>query len=1588
MKWCGRFLLTILVSLSLLFFGEGKEIGAAYQQQRRIRFNFTEDYGARSVFVPLGLDDKIKLNPQDFSDPKAVISLYPLDLDGLLDALIYSSPGEEVQSYFKRRQLQWSNFDFDSALPVTSVTLDQLAGRNYELDVPAATGAWWIRAVDAGQEQFALVTRSSFATMAKNGDENLTLWSQDLASGSGNISGQVFVYNLQDGVHALDEISFPSNGIATVPYSENADALVVVTANGWDFIPLAIQDVELGSLWTAGGSYSIYHADANNYVFTDKPLYQRGDTVYFKAFLRREDDARYSVPREPVSVKITHSGKNGEVTDWAQTYTPDEYGGIDGSWKIGENADLTDYYLSVGGEHRYSNSTWFEVREYVKPEYELILDVDEDTLVTGENVNAHVRGTSFAGHDMNGSSVSYCFKQGYTWGGDDDNEDCQWHALTLGENGELDWEIKTGLPKQEDKREELGTTQLYYTLFVRYSDGLSEPAEDFKVVKINYTPFEIKTSDTNKGFQVGSGMEMTGKINSIRGEVSAANRRMTATIILRDPDHYEQFLELTTLESRTDADGNFSFGYRPSTCDNRSVIYKVYDENGHFQAAYDWFYCDGNSGSDYGLDGSGNGVSSDPDSALKIVIDKDKKHVPSEKINVSYEVGKNLVGRQYFADFGRQRLDRYSIGTFHQSPDQVAYEAVDTDQPNTFHDVSLFDRNNYISSTSGVDMARDLKKINVEITTDKEIYNPGDSVKVKVKTTNAYTGKPLSASVTLWTIDKALLELAASHRGDIFSRYWSERHHWIRTYHSLQSIMLFGAEGGGGDGSELRDVFKDTAYWNPKIITDSNGEASTEFVMPDNLTTWALTGVAVTPETVVGESKQEVVTQKDVVSRVIAPERMRVGDILHLGFSVTNYTGVTQSFVPVWEAGEGLQTLENFPSSLTLTAGETKNITVPVKAISEMPATKITTGVRNVSSGGSGDVLVKTLQILPFGYSQKTSQFSLHAGEFDLGVAPDSERERSSVSISVAADLLSSLRSAMKDLLEYPRGCVEQVTSRLVPALAAHDSDYFSSEDFDGVDIDQLIETGVKNLTSLQQSSGGWGFWNKTRGDASAFRTTYVVKHLPQDQTPVQARAAQFLADTLQGKYSAAGERLSSADLISSVYGLLLLGESSQTVTIEGKSASSFDAALQYYDQMNAAATTDVDLLSWMVQANLLAGDREAASHNVTRLLRAMENDNIDLTSSEAQRYRSVPADLALTIQAVLAYHQEYGGYQQQLEKLVTQLLGYRREAGWANTYESATAIEALMAWYEYAVPQDVGGSYVILAGEQTIGMADFNSGIDREKHFTVNLADLPGDVNTITVRRTDDGADAPVYVTVSVDQWRTSTNSPRENKKLNIYKAYVRTEKTGEDIKAGDIVTVYLGIENKGQTQYFVNIDDYLPSNLRPLLRENNVWANRTFNFTGFNGTLYEVKRGMTIVSYQAVLTNLAQTVSAPPTRVGSMYDADFVAQTAMTDKIQILDKQPAWISKADETYADEQETLISKPEGSTGAWILLAVATVAIIAGVVTIIRKNRRPPTPPPVITPEVMARQEEVVETAQKVAADSDEVSGGETKPVIR
>jgi Bacterial Alpha-2-macroglobulin MG10 domain/Alpha-2-macroglobulin family/MG2 domain len=87
-----------------------------------------------------------------------------------------------------------------------------------------------------------------------------------------------------------------------------------------------------------------------------------------------------------------------------------------------------------------------------------------------------------------------------------------------------------------------------------------------------------------------------------------------------------------------------------------------------------------------------------------------------------------------------------------------------------------------------------------------------------------------------------------------------------------------------------RRDFRETAFFFPDLLTDSAGNVSFSFTMPDAVTNWKWLTLAGTRDAAFGYSEQTVVTQKQLMVEPNAPRFLREGDKIELPVKVINMT--------------------------------------------------------------------------------------------------------------------------------------------------------------------------------------------------------------------------------------------------------------------------------------------------------------------------------------------------------------------------------------------------------------------------------------------------------------------------------------------------------------------------------------------------------------------------------------------------------------------------------------------------------------------------------------------------------------------------
>lgn len=261
-----------------------------------------------------------------------------------------------------------------------------LASGIYCLDLEGAGVAY-----DRFRERHLFVVSTVTLTL-KSDAQQILVWATDLDSGAPVPDLALTVYD-EDGKsqrHGTTDVK----GIVTLPVSGEAtwwrgltlvgEAPFVIGSTLWN---------EGISIWEFGFNSEI-PPQVRAHIYTDRPIYRPGQTVYFRGLLRTEDDARYQLCRCG-SIDVTIYDATWESIH-KETLRVDEFGVFTGEVSLSEGAPLGPYQIeAVSNGDRFRAS--FQVAAYRPPEFEVLVTPDEDAIGGGEESRASVDVRYFFG---------------------------------------------------------------------------------------------------------------------------------------------------------------------------------------------------------------------------------------------------------------------------------------------------------------------------------------------------------------------------------------------------------------------------------------------------------------------------------------------------------------------------------------------------------------------------------------------------------------------------------------------------------------------------------------------------------------------------------------------------------------------------------------------------------------------------------------------------------------------------------------------------------------------------------------------------------------------------------------------------------------------------------------------------------------------------------------------------------------------------------------------------------------------------------------------------------------------------------------
>ncbi len=594
------------------------------------------------------------------------------------------------------------------------------------------------------------------------------------------------------------------------------------------------------------------------------------------------------------------------------------------------------------------------------------------------------------------------------------------------------------------------------------------------------------------------------------------------------------------------------------------------------------------------------------------------------------------------------------------------------------------------------------RRLKVSLAPAKKDLRPGDNVDAEVIVTDRQ-GKPAHAELTLWAVDEGVLMLTDYQTPDPLPVFTAARPLAVfglesraDLAHAMLSLSELGIDkggdgGGGGAGGAMRADFRATAWFQPGVLTGDDGRARVHFKLPDNLTTLRLMAVAVAQDDRFGSGATQLVTSRPLMLRPALPRFLRAGDSLDAGVIVST-KGLAASHVTLTLTTEGLSVKGPAAREVDVPAGGSVEVRWPIAA-PHVGRAKLTFRAK---AGDQADAVEVTKNV--------DAPTTIEAVSLD-GETGDAVEERlgkldglrddvGGLDVRVASTALVGVGDGMDQLLEYPYGCTEQLTSRLVPLVMvrglAHDFGLALPKD-----PDALADLAIAKILANARGDGGFGWWPDSR-ESDPWVTAYALwgldaakkagRPVPPD---VLERASGWLHAQIQ-QPSAEAQALSLDAFVLDV--------------LATTGAPDVGASTTLYERR---ASLSLEARALLAHAVVVSKMDPSLSKELMRDFEAhlrITNGAATVADNESDGYAPALDSNARTTAMVLRALVAADAKHPMAPRLARGLLGERDGGKWRTTQEAAWALIALDAYRKSAealVPSFE--AHVTLAGDQAL---------------------------------------------------------------------------------------------------------------------------------------------------------------------------------------------------------------------------------------------------------------------------------------------
>lgn len=724
--------------------------------------------------------------------------------------------------------------------------------------------------------------------------------------------------------------------------------------------------------------------------------------------------------------------------------------------------------------------------------------------------------------------------------------------------------------------------------------------------------------------------------------------------------------------------------------------------------------------------------------------------------------------------------------------------------------------------------------------------------------------------LTLAAVDEGVLQLVAQETPDAFAHFYRRRGLGVSS-HDVFSFLLpdlaveAEAAAGGDKGAALRAQMlrtegirrvKPVAFWSGVLVADARGEARARFELPEFQGALRIMALA-HRDADFGNTTATTRVRDPLVLLPTTPRFLSFGERAELPVTVRNDTGSAGTVRVRLDASGPVKVEGGGSREVALAHGAEALVRFALATGAEPGDIELRFSAELGAEHARAERSLGLRADLPARTTERAGTVTgsgVTLASESAGLRPEGR----SRTLRIGAAPLVQLSGKLRDLLEYPYGCLEQTVSRAFPLVALGDfAQQVEPELLLERDPAAWVEAGIQQVASMQLSDGGFSLWPRGR-EVHPWSSVYATHFLVEAERAGHASAHAALGRALDytRREAVAKEHYSGPELERAVYALYVLARAGRA------DRATMDFVRERHVRELGAAS------------RVLLGAAYAAGGDPDLLpeLAAQLSDAEQVRRQTGGNFASTTRNRALFLLGLL----DAAPDDPRVAELAARLVRDAQTDPW-NTQETSFALLALGQLARAAAAADYRGS-VWVAGEK---VGDFDA--------STRVFDALPDDGDVEIRLEAGSGPARAYYALSQRGTPTDAAFAPTAEGLEIERTWLgRDGAPIEDgrVRQGDLVVVRLRVRSSAGRVENAVVSQLLPAGFEvenprlessetlPWVRDADLTAeyvdvrdDRVLIFTRLGDpkwqTAYVLLRAVTPGSYRA-----------PPTQVEAMYE------------------------------------------------------------------------------------------------------------------